>query len=89
MTQYPNPAIIINSFVNPRNSVNGYASRYMIPRKDTPIFQGLAGSVCIGEKHLLRWKNTPEGVRIIDQSKLAWVPPTTMNTVDDTAPVFR
>ncbi|KAK3276397.1 hypothetical protein CYMTET_15524 [Cymbomonas tetramitiformis] len=54
--RFPNPSILINSFVNPRNSVDGYMSEYMIPREDSPRFQGIAGSVCVAEKHLLHWR---------------------------------
>eukprot|EP00854_Cymbomonas_tetramitiformis_P000375 gene375-706_t len=72
---FPNPSIIINGFVNPRNVADGYSEEFMIPREEHPTFQGLAGFVCTSEKHLLSWRHNSSGVREIDQSKLRWDPP--------------
>ncbi|KAK3289938.1 hypothetical protein CYMTET_2652 [Cymbomonas tetramitiformis] len=71
MQDMPNSAILLNSYVNPRDEEDGYDGQYMIPRTDTPIFQGLAGSVCVSEKHLLRWI-VKDNVHRIDQSALRY-----------------
>eukprot|EP00854_Cymbomonas_tetramitiformis_P026000 gene26000-31832_t len=66
---FPNPSVLINGFVNPRDVADGYSSDFMIPREERPTFQGLAGFVCVAEKHLLSWRHN-NGVWEIDQSKL-------------------
>lgn len=71
MQDMPNSAILLNSYVNPRDEEDGYDGQYMIPRTETPIFQGLAGSVCVSEKHLLRWI-VKDNVHRIDQSALRY-----------------
>lgn len=75
--QFPNPSVLINGFVNPRNVPDGYSSDFMIPREERPTFQGLAGFVCVAEKHLLSWRHH-NGVWEIDQSKLRWAPSKTV-----------
>ncbi|KAK3252333.1 hypothetical protein CYMTET_38367 [Cymbomonas tetramitiformis] len=72
MQETPNSAILLNSYINLRDEADGYDGRYMIPREDTPNFQGLAGSVCVSEKHLLRWYKNTAGVHVIDQSAIKY-----------------
>ncbi|KAK3234559.1 hypothetical protein CYMTET_8406 [Cymbomonas tetramitiformis] len=86
--KFSNASIIINSFVNPRNASDGYSSEFMIPRESTPVFQGLAGSVCVAEKHLLSWRVNSDGIKMIDQSKLKWTAPESIR-LNTQGPYFR
>ncbi|KAK3272292.1 hypothetical protein CYMTET_19398 [Cymbomonas tetramitiformis] len=70
-------ANLVRTGARPSRANNGVnvatVNEYMIPRTDTPVFQGLAGSVCVSEKHLLRWI-VKDGVHKIDQSALRYRP---------------
>lgn len=62
---------VINWFVNPRDSVGGYKSEYMIPSGSHPGWRCMVGPVVLNKIHKLRLVRRGR-VWWVDQSELVW-----------------